>query len=289
MDVLKALNDAVTYIEEHLTEALPLEAVAEYVGVSDYHFRTVFVGLSGMSLGEYIKNRRLSEANRALLAGAKVTDVAYQYGYQSLDGFARAFKKWSGFLPSDAAKKRISKSFPKFSFIITLQGGNTMECRIEEKPKFYLAGVSRRVPMQFEGVNAAIVALAMSITDEQKAEMHRLQNMEPSRIVNASYDADAGFLKEEGELTHLIGVLTTEEAISDQLVKVPVEACAWAVFPNEGAFPATMQNTMARAYSQWLPASEYEVINAPSFSFTQMDEQKKDYAYSEIWLPVRRK
>ncbi len=287
--MLQELNHVLDYIEEHLADELPLEAVSEYAGVSDYHFRTVFFHLAGMTLSEYIKNRRLSEANKELLLGEKVTDIAYKYGYQSLDGFTRAFKKWSGFLPSDVVKKKISKSFPKLSFIITVKGGNTMECRIEEKPAFYLAGVSKRVPMQFEGVNNAIVELAMSITAEQREEMHALQNMEPYQVVNASYDADAGFLKEEGELTHLIGVLTTKEEVSARLVKVPVEACTWAVFPNEGPFPATLQDTMARIYSEWLPASAYEVINVPAFSFTIMDEHKKDYAYSEVWTPVRKR
>lgn len=163
-----------------------------------------------------------------------------------------------------------------------------MECRIEEKPSFYLVGVSKRVPLQFEGVNNAIVELAMSITPEQRAEMHALQNMEPCQVVNASYDADAGFLKEEGTLTHLIGVLTTREDVSDRLAKVLVEACTWAVFPSKGPFPSTLQNTMARIYSEWLPTSDYEVLAIPAFSFTKMDENKKDYAYSEVWTPVKK-
>ena len=150
-----------------------------------------------------------------------------------------------------------------------------MEYRIEEKPAFNLVGVSKRVPMQFEGVNNEIVKLAMSITDEQKNEMHALQDIEPYEIVNASYDADAKFLKEEGELTHLIGVLTTKNEVSERLEKVPLAAGTWAVFPNEGPFPATLQNTMARIYSEWLPSSDYEVIDAPTFSFTKMDEQKR--------------
>lgn len=54
-----------------------------------------------------------------------------------------------------------------------------------------------------------------------------------------------------------------------------VEACIWAVFPNEGPFPATLQDTMAGVCSEWLPASGYEVINVPAFSFTKMDEHKK--------------
>ena len=287
--MLKELNHVIDYIEDHLTDDITPEIISEYAGVSDYHFRKIFFYLSGLTLSEYIKNRKLSEANKDLLNGEKVTDVAFKYGYQSMDGFTRAFKKWSGFLPSEVVKKGIIKSYPKLSFIITVKGGINMEYRIEDKPAFNLVGVSKRVPMQFEGINQEIVKLAESITEEQKKEMHSLQNMEPYEIVNASYDADANFLREEGELTHLIGILTTENHVSDLLEKVTVEACTWAVFPNEGAFPSTLQNTMASIYSEWLPSSDYEVINAPSFSFTKMDKHKKDYAYSEVWIPVRKK
>lgn len=287
--MLHELNSVIDYIEDHLTDDLSLEMIAEYAGVSDYHLRTVFYYLSGMTLSEYIKNRRLSEANKDLLHGEKVTDVAFKYGYQSMDGFTRAFKKWSGFLPSEVTKTGISKSFPKLSFIITVKGGNAMEFRIVDKPAFNLVGVSRRVPMQFEGVNQEIVKLAESITEEQRKEMRALQNMEPYEIVNASYDADANFLKEEGCLTHLIGVLTTEDQVSDLLEKVPVAAHTWSVFPNEGPFPNTLQQTMARIYAEWLPSSNYEIVNAPTFSFTKMDEHRQDHAYSEVWIPVRRK
>ncbi|NLW24413.1 MAG: AraC family transcriptional regulator [Clostridia bacterium] len=287
--MLKELNQVINYIEEHLTDDLSLEKISEYAGVPDYHFRNIFFYLSGLTLSEYIKNRKLSEANKDLLNGEKVTDVAFKYGYQSIDGFTRAFKKWSGFLPSDVVKKGINKSFPKLSFVITVKGGTAMEFRIENKPAFYFVGVSKRVPMQFEGVNNEIIKLAESITDEQKKEMHSLQNMEPYEIVNVSYDADCNFLKEEGELTHLIGVLTTENQISDLLEKIPVPACTWAIFPNEGPFPSTLQETMAKIYSEWLPSSDYEIINAPTFSFTKMNDLKEAYAYSEVWIPVRKK
>lgn len=288
--MLHELNHVIDYIEDHITDDnLSLEIISEYAGVSDYHFRKIFFYLSGLTLNEYIKNRKLSEANKDLLKGEKVTDVALKYGYQSMDGFTRAFKKWSGFLPSDVIKKGISKSFPKLSFIITVKGGISMEFRIEDKPEFNLVGVSKRVPMQFEGVNNEIVKLAQSITDEQRKEMHSLQNIEPYEIINASYEADANFLKEEGDLTHLIGILTTENEVSNLLEKVQVKACTWAIFPNEGAFPSTLQETMAKIYSEWLPSSNYELINAPTFSFTKMNGNKKDYAYSEVWIPVAKK
>ncbi|WP_346879271.1 MULTISPECIES: AraC family transcriptional regulator [unclassified Clostridium] len=287
--MLKDLNKVIDYIEDHLTDDLSLEIISIYAGVSDYHFRKIFFYLSEMTLSEYIKNRKLSEASMNLLHGEKVTDVALKYGYQSIDGFTRAFKKWCGFLPSEVMKNGISKTFPKLSFIITVKGGINMEFRIEDKPAFNLVGVSKRIPMQFEGVNNEIVKLAQSITEEQRKEMHSLQNIEPYEIVNASYEADANFLKEEGDLTHLIGVLTTTNQVSDQLEKVPVDAYTWAIFPNEGPFPSTLQNTMAKVYSEWLLSSDYEVINAPTFSFTKMDRDKKDYAYSEVWIPVRKR
>ena len=164
-----------------------------------------------------------------------------------------------------------------------------MDCRIVEKPGFYFAGVSKRVPMQFEGVNHEIVKLAQSITEEQRMEMYRLRTVEPLEIVNVSYHSDTDFKKEEGYLTHMIGVLTTESKAGAGLETVPVKAGIWAVFPNKGPFPFTLQDTMARIYSEWFMTSDYELAEAMSFSFTRMDETKQDYAYSEIWIPVKKK
>ena len=111
--MLKKLNDAMDYIEAHLEDEFLLEKISEHINVSDYHFRKIFFALTNMTLNEYVKNRRLSEANKELLQGAQVTDVAYQYGYQSVDGFTRALKKWSGILQSQVAKLKQCKSCQK--------------------------------------------------------------------------------------------------------------------------------------------------------------------------------
>jgi AraC family transcriptional regulator len=286
--MVKELNEVIEFIEAHLTENPTLGMIADYAGVSDYHFRKIFFYLSKVTLSEYIKNRKLSEASKDLLEGLSVTEVAFKYGYQSLDGFTRAFKQWCGVLPSEIKKRGIASTYPKLFFAITVRGGNSMEFRIEEKPKFNLFGVTGRVPMQFEGINHAIVALAQGITEDQRAEMHSLQNIEPREVVNASYEADANFLEESGDLTHLIGVLSTENRASGILERIAVSAGTWAVFPNEGPFPATLQDTMAKIYSQWFPGSGYEIIDKPNFSFTRMNPQKEGWAYSEIWIPVEK-
>lgn len=286
--MIKTLNDVINFIEDNLANDIKLEDVAAYTGESDYHFRKVFQYISGIPLSEYIKNRKLAVANQDLVNGCSVTDTAFKYGYQSVDGFTRAFKTWSGYLPSEIKKTKIHLTYPKLSFYIDVRGGENMEVRIKEMPAFTIAGVSRRVPMQFEGVNNEIMELAKSITAEEREEMHRLQNLEPEQIINASYDADEKFLKDEGSLTHMIGVLTTKENISPVLDTVSVDAHTWAVFPNEGPFPETMQQMTARTYSEWLPSSNYELVEAPGFSFTIMDAEREDYAYSEIWMPVRK-
>ena len=133
------------------------------------------------------------------------------------------------------------------------------------------------------------VDLANSITQEQREEMHRLQNMEPFEVVNVSYNSDTEFKKEEGYLTHLIGVLTTEKEIGAGLETLPMKAGTWAVFPNEGEFPSTLQNTMARIYAEWFMTADYELAESLSFSFTKMNPDRQGHAYSEIWIPVVKK
>ncbi len=286
--MLAALNRAVSCIEANLTADLTPAQIAAAAGVSEHHLRTVFFHLTGYTLGEYLKLRRLAEASRELAQGALVTAVAFKYGYQSMDGFTRAFRRWCGRLPSEVKRSGLSQTFPKLTFIITVKGGVTMEYRLVSMPAFNLVGVSARVPMQFKGVNPAIVRLAESITPAQRAALHALQDIEPRAIISASWAADAGFEREEGELTHLIGVLTTASDPAHGLSCVPVPASDWAVFPCEGPFPATLQSTMAATYAEWLPSSGYEIVDTPSFSFTRMDPERTDYAYSETWLPVRK-
>lgn len=283
--ILKQLNNSIDYIDANLTTNLSLLDVSNFVGLPEQHYRNLFIFLSGMSLSEYIKKRKLYFANKDLLNKDSVTIVATKYGY-SVDGFTRAFKSWSGYLPSQIYEKQVLISFPKLSFSINIKGGTNMKTRIVEQPSFKIVGVQKRVSMQFEGVNNEIVNLADSITDSQKKEMHNLQDIEPKEIVNVSYNADENFIKEEGYLTHMVGVLTTQNNISNQLDVININASKWVVFENEGKFPKVLQDTYAKIYSEWLPDTEYKVSDIPMFSFTKFNDAKKDIAYSEIWVAV---
>jgi len=286
--MLQEFNQLMEYIEEHLTEEISGKEISQIVGLSDYHFKRMFSYMAGMSLSEYIKNRRLSCANVELISGAKVTDLAFKYGYQSIEGFSRAFRDWSGFLPSEVAKNQIQKSFPKFTFYIDIKGGKSVEFKIEKKAEFQIVGVSKRVPIQFEGENNAIIELAQTITEQQRKEMHQLADLYPHQVLNVSFDYDDGYLEEKGYLTHMIGFATTKENPFEDLEQFSIEESLWAIFPNQGPFPATLQETYAKIYSEWLPSSEYEVVDLPGISFTNFNGPMEN-RYSEIWMPVKKK
>ncbi|EGO2728609.1 AraC family transcriptional regulator [Enterococcus faecalis] len=283
--MLANLNQAMDYIEEHLTEEVSFDELAKKTGISVYHFKRTFSFIAGMSLAEYIKKRRLAEANLALLAGEKVTDVAFKYGYQSIEGFSRAFRDWSGQAPSEVMKTQIQKTFPKFSFYIDIKGGQSMDVKLIEKPAFQIVGVSQKVPLQYQGENQAIMELAQRITPQQRAEMHTFDDVYLHQVVNASFDFQEGRTTEGGEMTHMIGFATLQENIYEDLEQLSVPAHTWAVFPNEGPFPQTLQETWARIFSEWLPSSGYQVVAAPEISFTQY-QGPAEAKYSEIWLAV---
>lgn len=288
--MLKSLNEALEYIESHLDSEIDYRRLEQITGTSIYHFRRVFSFLSGMSLGDYIRNRKLSSATFDLLhEGMSVTETAFKYGYDSVDGFSRAFRQWSGISPSDVKKnEHVLKAFPKLSFQLTIRGGIDMEYRIEKKEAFKIVGVKKRVPIQFEGENPEIVKLAKSITPEQREKLHTYANVEPYQVVNASYNFDEGRKEEKGTLDHMIGVLTTKEDDFESFDVLEVPSLTWAIFSSKGAFPNSMQETWGKIFAEWLPSSDYELVDAPEISFTG-DLSDRENVYSEIWVAVKKK
>lgn len=67
MDWIAGIQNAIDYIENHLTEPIDYAAVAARSFSSSYHFQRVFSIMCGFTLGEYIRNRRLSLLERSLL------------------------------------------------------------------------------------------------------------------------------------------------------------------------------------------------------------------------------
>ena len=103
MDWQHGMNRAIDYIEAHLTGAFDLAAAARCIGCSVWDFQRVFSFLTHLSVGEYIRRRKLTLAAADLLTGdVKIIDIALRYGYDSAASFTRAFGQLHGVTPSAA-------------------------------------------------------------------------------------------------------------------------------------------------------------------------------------------
>ena len=94
MDWITGIQNAIDYVEDHLTEELDYEEIAKASCSSRFHFQRIFGILCGYTLGEYIRNRRLTLAGAELATTrAKVIDVAYKYGYENTESFSYENRK----------------------------------------------------------------------------------------------------------------------------------------------------------------------------------------------------
>lgn len=99
------------YVNAHLEERITLDDIAAHVSVSPYYFCKVFKQATGMTLTEYVNRRRIEWAKRKLLnPQARVTEVAYDVGYQSLSQFNRSFLKYVGESPSRFREHNLKNS-----------------------------------------------------------------------------------------------------------------------------------------------------------------------------------
>lgn len=142
----EAIQRAVSYVEAHLTEEIKYEEIAKQSFSSVFHFQRVFGMLCGLSLGEYIRFRRLTEAGRELMRDdCRVIDVALKYGYESPDSFGRAFLKFHGITPSEASKQSdCLRIFHPLKIKVVLEGGASMNCKVVEKEEMILVGFGKR-------------------------------------------------------------------------------------------------------------------------------------------------
>ena len=124
MDILKGLNDAARYLEANLCGPVDLEKAARLAGISEDSFARFFSYISGMTVAEYLRRRRLTLAAYELRESEiKVIDAAMKYGFQSAGTFARAFARQHGFPPSCARRSSWPlKVYPPISFHILVKG-----------------------------------------------------------------------------------------------------------------------------------------------------------------------
>lgn len=153
---IKEMQGAIGFIEDRLIEDLNIEAIAHSANSSSANFQRIFSIVTGMTVGEYIRSRRLSLAGNELTkSDVKVLDIALKYGYETAESFTKAFTRFHGVTPS-AAKRRKSvlKNFAPFSINIDVRGGFTMQrCLIPNVPE-----------IPYDGNNAAFFITLLEAT-----------------------------------------------------------------------------------------------------------------------------
>ena len=287
MDWATGIQNAIDYVEEHLTEELDYDTIARQAACSSFYFQRIFGILCGVSLGEYIRSRRLTLAGSELSAkGVRVLDVALRYRYDSPESFTRAFVRFHGITPSQAKRNGGGlRSFSRVSVQLILKGGSIMNYRIVKKGAFR---VLEKTETQF-------------IDDAQN------QNTIPDFWSRSHRDGTVRFLLgQTDDPAYLFGICygnrPTDIKTFDYAIAVPcaADACVpegyhireipartWAVFECIGPMPKSVQETWHKICAEFFPASGYTPTYEMDIeAYPDGDVASPDYR-SEIWIPVR--
>lgn len=281
MEWVERLNQSVNYIEEHLTDEIDYEQLGRIACCSAYHYQRMFTYMSGITLAEYIRRRKMSLAAVDLQGGdEKIIDVAEKYGYRSPTAFNRAFQSFHGTAPSCVKSEGADvKSFSPIVFRIAVKGGREMNYRIETKEAFRIIGVSS--PLENEIENNFMVVPKMWQTAAADGTIEKLAEMMdgmPMGLLGVSACND------EEQWKYFIAVSSTQS--SDAFEEYIVPASTWAIFSGTGT-NRSIQELEQRIIAEWLPTSGYEYADAPDIE-VYLNPNPQDARY-EVWIPVTKK
>ena len=285
MGWIEGIGDAIAYIEENLAQELTVEDIAKQAYVSTFYFQKGFAMLCGFTVGEYIRQRRLSLAGSEIISSdEKIIDIALKYGYDSPDSFTKAFTRFHGVTPSAVRKDgALIRSFASLKIKFTLEGGYTMDYKIVEKEAFTVIGVSRN--FNYEKAKAEIPQFWTEHYQTGKGE-----------VVGGMYGICLDESMGSDEFEYLIADdYVPWKETPDGYVAKTIPKNTWAVFPCKGAMPNALQEVNNKIFSEWLPnCKDYKIAagyNIEMYSNPQdYPKGNQDENYStEIWIPVVKK
>lgn len=144
MEWLQSIKKSICYIEDNLMNKMSVEDVSKQVFASNSHFQRIFNLVTGITIGEYIRNRRLSLAGQdLLLTSSKVIDIAMRYQYDTSESFSKAFVRFHGISPSDVKNHSdMLKFFNPFTINISILGGFDMSRKLIDE--FYWSDIEEQ-------------------------------------------------------------------------------------------------------------------------------------------------
>lgn len=288
MEWLKRLSAAIDYIEKNLDGEISYEEAAGIACCSVFYFQRIFSYVTGISLSEYIRRRRMTQAAFELQrTGARVVDIALKYGYASPTAFNRAFQSVHNITPA-AARREGSRlnAYPAIRFSVQVTGGNAMTYHIEEKQPLRLVGV--RIPLtgdmeenfkRIPGFWKEI--LGNGLFSRLSSLPCGLSGREQGKILGVSvYEGPESFF-------YYIGA-ATDAPVPPGMEEVTIPSGTWAVFENNGFFQEKVQDIFKRFFTEWLPFSGYEYAGLPDVEVYPVCGETPVSGHSEVWIGVRR-
>lgn len=286
MGWVESLQKAIDYIEEHLLENIAIENIAKQANVSPFHFQRTFSILTDISIGEYIRRRRLSLAAQELAhTSSKIIEIALKYGYDTPEAFTKAFRRQHGIAPSQVRNYNgMLNSYNRLMIQVSLKGAEPMKYKVVEKESFQVVGVKR----EFSGANGENLIGIPKMWDDVHADgtndlLVRLNNGEIKGVLGVCMAKP----NTQPQLIDYWIATDFKGDVPEGLLQLEIPATKWGVFEVHGAMPVAMQKAWKQIFSEWFPSSHYEHAGSPELEvYSDGDPWSPDY-YSEIWIPVK--
>ena len=277
--MMHQFNQTMDYLEEQLTGEVDMKIFHQLSGYSYPLFSRIFSIMADMTLAEYLRNRRLSEAVTDLRESSdKIIDIAMKYGYESADSFSAAFKKFHGATPSEVRNGKPYRVFPRLQLSLKITGGKNMDIKIQKKPSFTVAGVL------LEAIDNSQCPSAW----EQLYANHSLESLES--LGSGQSFGVCSDVKEGEIINYMAAYDVTDKAKAEELglsIKDISEA-EYAIVPVNGAIPTSIQHAWKYVLEIFFPETGYRHSGAPDFEvYTEGDMSSPDYQM-ELWIPVIR-
>lgn len=295
MEWTESLKRAVSYIEEHLLDEIGAEEVADNLHLSSFYFQKGFRIMTGYSVMEYIRYRRLYLAALEAFAGkARVIDLAYKYGYDTPESFTKAFSRFHGVTPVRMKGNASAvRPFLPLKIVVEIKGGYTMDYTVEKMDAMKLIGFEkavtdedsfRKVPEIWNEVRSLVYG-----NGGQGERQTQLQQVFESCMVGEFAICIEG-AKGSKEFSYLIAGRYDGCDVPEGMTVFEMPAAEWARFRCVGPLPGALQTINTKIFREWLPGNpDYEIAMGCNIEwYSQGDMDSADYL-SEIWIPVKRK
>jgi len=300
MEWLSALGRAIDYIEDNLKdESLCADKLANEVAVSSFYFQKGFNILTGYSVGEYIRNRRLYCAALDIANGTKVIDAAMDYGWETPESFTKAFSRFHGTSPQNVKNdSHLIKVFLPLKISVTVNGGNRMNYSIEKMDGFKIIGIKR----QFKGETAyqEIPKFWSEIYEKYYltfCDKPEYKDGVPTNPVEKAFKVNNvgayGVCVEPegrcGTFDYYIAGEYKGGDIPPEMEVYEMPSLQWAKFQCTGPMPGALQSVNTEIFKTWLPTNgKYEIAAGFNIEWYSDEGTPDDANYkSEIWIPVK--